>query len=193
LLKPPVSDTLLPLEQIVTTTLPRIDPNFARIEFDASPWGGGAILFRDQILVEYLELSWSKQLAHKLNLKIGDSGGQSCWEFVTLYLCLLVWGARFSKEGLAIAGDNTAALANAISFRGRGGLHRISLEISWRKVRYAWRYQVAHLPSEGNTIADALSRTSAPEGSERNPFPHQELMGAAKQEVTVDASLWVCS
>ena len=35
-----------------------------------------------------------------------------------------------------------------------GGLNRISLEISWRKVRFGWRYAVAHLSSEGNVVAD---------------------------------------
>jgi len=111
---------------------------------------------------------------------------------MTLYLVLLIWGTSFAKEGLSIAGDNTAALANAVSLKGRGGLNRISLEISWRKVRQGWRYQVAHLPAEGNTTADALSRTSAPSGSERKDFPREALRGAVRREVP-KSLLWVCS
>jgi len=184
---------LLPIEQVVCTSLPRIDPQRARVEFDASPWGGGAVLFVSGVASEFFEATWDKQLAHHLSIKVGESSGQSCWEFLTLYLSLLLWGTQFSTEGVSIAGDNTAALANAVTFKGRSGLNRISMELSWRKVRFGWRYQVAHLPSEGNVISDALSRTSAPHSAERKSFPQAALRGANRREVPETSKLWVCS
>ena len=114
---------------------------------------------------EFFELSWDPDLAHTLDIAVGSSSGQSCWEYLTLYLVLLMWAERFRQKGFEVLGDNTAALSNSLSFKGRGGMARISKEIAWRKVRFAWRFAVGHLPSEANTLADALSRTSAPEGS----------------------------
>ena len=144
------------------------------------------------VAAEFFEAVWDTPLAHHLNARVGDSGSQSCFEYMTLYLVLLIWGPSFTKDGLSIASDNTAALANAVSWKGRGGLNRISMEISWRKVRQGWRYQVAHLPAEGNTTADALSRTSAPAGAQHKALPEQTLKGAARREVP-KSHLWVCS
>ena len=80
-------------------------------------------------------------------------------------------------------GDNVASLACAVSFKGKGALCQISREIAWRKVRRAWRYIVAHVPSEENTTADALSRTAAPTATtEQRSFPAAALKGATRVE-----------
>jgi len=109
-----------------------------------------------------------------------------------LYLALRTWAARFSELGLAVLGDSTSALSNALTFKGRAGMGRISREISWRKVRGGWRFAVGHLPCEANLLADALSRTAAPEGSEKKRFP-TELSDATRRDAPKQDEWWACA
>jgi len=83
-------------------------------------------------------------------------------------------------------------LSSTLSFKGKSALTQITKELAWRKVRRGWRYAAGHLPREMNTLADSLSRVTAPEGSERRSFP-KELESAAKRETPDWDSLWVCS
>ena len=91
---------------------------------------------------------------------------------------------------MALLGDNTAALNAAVSYRGKNVLGLISREISWRKVRFGWRYAVGHLPSEHNLLADALSRLDTAAGSERKDFP-KELARARQVLPTPWSECWV--
>ena len=141
------------------------------MEFDASPWGGGAVLLRDCHPVPYFRIVWTKEHAVKLGLTIGDPAGQTTWEFVTLLVALVLWGGTYRDVGLALLGDNIAALGGAANLRGRGSMVAVSRELAWRQVRYGWRYAVGHLPAEMNITADSLSRLAAPEGSDRKEFP----------------------
>ena len=68
-----------------------------------------------------------------------------------------------SNEHVAVLGDNTAALQSALDLKGRGPLLAAAREISWRQALYGWSFSVGHLPSEANTVADALSRIHSPE------------------------------
>ena len=64
----------------------------------------------------------------------------------------------------AVLGDNTAALSSALALKGKGVMLAVARELSWRQSRRKWAFDVAHLPSEYNVVADALSRTAAPKG-----------------------------
>ena len=87
---------------------------------------------------------------------------QTFWEFATLLLSLLVWGNRFVSDSVMVVGDNTGALDNALSLKGKGELIAISRELSWRQAKRGWLFSVGHLPSEFNVVADALSRQGSP-------------------------------
>ena len=139
--------------------------------FDASPWGGGAVLYKAQKPLAYMKIKWTNQWAKRLECTIGKPDGQTSWEYTMLLLTLLKWGSASSQEGLAMIGDNTASLTAAANLKGKGALTAISREIAWRKVRHQWRFAVGHLPSEANVVADALSRLSAPPGAEAKTFP----------------------
>ena len=58
-----------------------------------------------------------------------------------------------------------------MSLKGRGALNAISRELGWRRIQQGWWYSVGHIRAEENDIADVLSRTSAPHGSERRARP----------------------
>ena len=159
----------LPLERLVGATSSSSSPA-ARgwsIEFDASIYGGGAVL-RDpsRRVVEYFPVIWSNDDAEHLYVVTHDTKHQSFWEFATLLLALMTWGDRFVHEQVLVAGDNTAALSGALSLKGKGELLAVARELSWRQARRGWRFSVGHLPSEYNMVADALSRTTDPKGAD---------------------------
>ena len=101
------------------------------------------------------------------------------------FLVLLRYAPLF--PGIAVAGDNTASLQVALSGKAKGALGALAREIFLRKAQQDWRYQVGHLPSEHNTIADYLSRLAQP-GAPTAPLA--ELKGAAEVPVPDLSSLW---
>jgi len=192
LLDPPKkSGQHFPLEQVVRTDLPEISPTAWTIQFDASPWGGGAILFKEGAPQEVLTLRWEPATAHHLGTSIGQAAGQTTWEYLTLFLALCTWGKQAARTGVAVYGDNTGALSNALSLKGKGGLNLISRELAWRKIRGRWRYAVAHLPAEGNTLADAVSRIHAPAGADQKAYP-EELRAVERACARDPADWWQC-
>ena len=140
-----------------------------RIEIDASPWGGGGVLYEGDVATEYYACRWKPSDIVGLDVTIGESRSQTFWECVGLLLGLVLW-ARPS-EPLAVLGDNTAALGEALEVKGRRQLYHVSRELAVRRAREHWLLQVAHLPSEANTAADACSRIFAPTGeAKQDPF-----------------------
>jgi len=161
----------LPLEQVIVAELPPITLEGPTVHVDASLWGGGGVLFVHGKPVEFWMTPWCSKLARHLQTEIGDPGGQTTWEYLSLLVCLLLWGARFRTEGIALLGDNISSLSGVLTLKGKNALNLITRELSWRKVRQGWRYAAGHLPTEHNGYADALSRQSAPAASEQKPFP----------------------
>ena len=90
---------------------------------------------------------------------------QSYWEFATVALALLTWAGRHRAHALAVLSDNTSALQDALHLKGNKQMLPIARELAWRRARFGWRYEVGHLPSEHNVLADALSRLFAPDAS----------------------------
>jgi len=190
LLRPDTAASLVLLEQIVRAARPTITTEGTMIQFDASPWGGGAVLFHQRVPAEFIDLRWSTATAHKLGAPIGDPAGQTTWEYLTLLVSLPTWGAEYSEKGVAML-NNTSALANSLCLKGKGALAQISRELAWRKVRQAWNFAVGHLPSEGNILADSLSRTGAPAGSEQRSFPAELLQARRRDPPATDEWLVV--
>ena len=193
LLEPPDTSARFPLEQVVCTTLPQIDPAAAAVFFDASPWGCGAFLVEKGRPTGFFEHRWSQAEADSLDASIGKPKSQTTFEYLALLLVLMVWADRFSRSGFAVLGDNVSSLSCAVSLKGKGPLSKISREIAWRTVRRHWRYSVAHVPSESNEVADALSRLAAPSGSEQRSFPTRALRGARRYHVPHLQTWWPAS
>ena len=161
-----------PLEHFVLHAAPRMALTTAAVVyFDASLWGGGAVLYRDRVAQEWLEVHWEDVDLSPLGLVVGRPSDQTAFEYLTLFLALSSWASSARSHGLAVLGDNVAALQCAISLKGRGPLNTLSREISWRRLRHSWWYAVGHARAEDNDVADALSRTAAPEGAERRSRP----------------------
>ena len=179
----------LELERLVSPWAPRAASTSAwRAGFDASVYGGGGVLRHpDGYVVEYFSIVWSEFDAPHLHVVPGDCRHQTFFESLTLLLVLLIWGDDFTTDALAILGDNVGALSTALSLAGRGSLLAVSRELSWRKARRKWSYEVGHLPSEHNVVADALSRVADPSGV---PWPSEALSSALMKSCPKVADLW---
>ena len=130
--------------------------------FDASPWGGGAVLYLGREPVEYIVTVWDEAFCQRFGAEIGDSGCLAFFEAVTALSAVQAWCVEGPHRHLALVGDNIAALTVALSFRGRGDLARVCREMALRQARLNLQLAVGHLPTEQNGIADALSRMAAP-------------------------------
>jgi len=192
LLRPPVpSETLLPLEHLVIDAIEPIKLGTATAEVDASPWGGGAVLKMGGKPVSFIQCTWTSSLAAHLGTSLGKSDGQTTWEYLMMLISLVCWASHHTREGLIVMGDNLAALGGILNLRGKSKLAAVTREVAWRRVRFGWRYAVAHLPAEHNLEADALSRVAAPAGSEQKVFP-ASLHGVPECVAPAFADLWVC-
>jgi len=179
---------LAPLVRVVSADPPRPPSSSGwAMQFDASPWGGGALLRNGSEIKEYFSVKWSPKDADHLGIVIGEPAGQTFWEYATLVIGLQVWGSRFVSESLAVLGDNTGSLQDALHLKGRGALLALSRELSWRQSRYGWQFAVGHVPSEHNDVSDCLSRLFAYPAKE---FPWKLLKDAAEVEAPTLHSLW---
>ena len=110
----------------------------------------------------YFHGRWTDNESGVLNTTIGDPAHQTTWEYLALFVVLIIFGDEFRDTGFAILGDNTSSLGLALNLKGNKALGRISRELSWRRIRQGWRYACGHLPTERNKVADTLSRLSSP-------------------------------
>ena len=163
--RPDFAGEALELHRLVEASGPRVLRAGAcdAIVFDASPWGGGAILFDGRRPVEFMTMDFTERLCHDLGTARGESAYLTFYEALTMLASLEVWcpsgGAR---SEVALVGDNVGALTVAVSLRGRGDLGKVCREVALRQARSGLSVAVGHLPSALNTWADALSRLSAP-------------------------------
>ena len=91
-------------------------------------------------------------------------------------------------DGVLFCGDNLASLNLALGLKGNGVEGAVARELAWRSARYRWSYAVAHLPAEGNKVADRMSRILDPSLPKLLELP-SALIGAAEVSVCVE-SLW---
>ena len=105
---------------------------------------------------------WEQHSLSVIGAKIGSCKGQTAFAFLTLFLCSVAFGAVLSTTGAHIRGDSLGALNDALKLSsGSVAMNHIARELVWRRIVARWRYRLSHLPAEGNTESDALSRLQA--------------------------------
>ena len=190
LLQPGPSGKIFPLSHCISDE-PAHFAGLDTVTFDASPWGGGAVLFRVGRPVAWCRVQWCQAEEKVFKARIGESAFQSLWEFIMLLHVLVAWADDFIEDGLDVAGDNISSLEAGINLSGKGPLHIVAKEISWRRVRGRWKYRVGHLPTEANGLSDALSRLSAP--TENGKCFPQDLSDIPEHKLVPTEDLWHCS
>ena len=78
-----LQDVPFRLQHTIYAIPPKVALSRMRVEFDASPWGGGALLFVDGEISEYSILTWSQADCAHDGVRIGVANDQSYWEFAT--------------------------------------------------------------------------------------------------------------
>ena len=112
--------------------------------------------------MRHTHFRWEPSTLSILKAKLGSCESQTAFEYATLFMVLVTSDCTLRKSGAVIKGDNLSSLNEALWLKSTvPGMNTISREISWRKVAYRWQYDLAHLPSELNDEADALSRLYA--------------------------------
>ena len=152
-------------------------PDLPTLSFDASPWGGGGILWQNDKPIKYTHFVWSEFSLEVIKAKRGDCRGQTAFEFFTLFLVAVTFDAVLTETGALIRGDNLGALNVALSLGSTApAMNCIARELAWRRIVKGWQYKLKHLPAELNDEADALSRLKA---SPKRDFPTDALKGAS--------------
>jgi hypothetical protein len=135
-------------------------------------------------------MRWTALTAAHLHVVTGLPEFQSFWELLACLVCLILWCDRFEGKSIAVLGDNTAALTDALNLTGKGHMIFPAKEISWRQCRAGWRFRVGHLASEHNLLTDALSRVAAPD---QVALPHRSLRQAVRRQAPDAMALWRAS
>ena len=147
-----------------------------RISFDASPWGGGGVLWSQGRAIWYTHFTWSPHSLGVLRAELGSCNYQTIFEFFTLFMVCLTFASILENSGAVILGDNLASLNEALNLKSTVPImNTVARELAWRKIAMKWQYKLEHLPSELNDEADCLSRLCA---VPPRPLPKDELRGA---------------
>ena len=125
------------------------------------------MLYKNGRPARYFCCSWGQADFEHLGVKVGDCSAQTFFEVLILVLAVEVWCD--AAKPTVILGDNLPALQEAVALRGKGSLEPLSQALAVVVAARSLNLTVAHLPTEANTAADALSRQSEP-GNEK-PWP----------------------
>ena len=119
------------------------DDNLPTITFDASPWGGGGILWRAGKPVLYTHFRWSNLSLLITRTTTGDCRGQTAFEFLTLFLVAVAFGNVLETTGALIRGDNLGALNVALNLNSTSpAMNAIAREVAWRRIVHGWQYRL---------------------------------------------------
>ena len=147
-----------------------------RISFDASPSGGGCVLWFQGRPDRYTHFVWSPHTLSVLRAEVGSCKYQTIFEFFTLFMVCLTFASSLESSGAVILGDNLASLNEALNLKSTVPImNTVARELAWRKIAMKWQYKLEHLPAELNDEADCLSRLCA---IPPRPLPQKELRRA---------------
>ena len=171
---------------VLATAPPPPSPSIRRFEVDASPWGGGGVLIEAGVPVRCFCCAWRPEDFAEMDVTVGSSASQTFFEILVLVLAVELWGDA-TRPAVAL-GDNTAALQEAISLKGKGEQAPLSQALSVLLIARSLRITAGHLPSEANEAADSLSRQSEP--GNQKPWPFQQDQGVIIDEPLSPTALW---
>ena len=145
-----------------------------RIEVDASPWGGGGVLFEGGLPTRCFSAEWHPDDFTGTEVQVGQPASQTFFEVLASVLATELWCVL--PEPCVIYGDSVAALQAAVALKGKGDQLRLIQALAVIRSARTLNLSVAHLPSESNDAADCLSRQFGPE-EDRKPWPFDQSSG----------------
>lgn len=146
---------------------------------DASPWGGGAVIWSGgpgpvgaaetkltgQPL-KFFKAKWTEDDAALVRARIGDPADQTTWELFTILPAVWLWREELLKDSLTcvLRTDNVAALVAAVELKAKADVLRmITQELALLLAPSGHSVERGvHLRGEHNDVCDYLSRLFAP-------------------------------
>ena len=114
------------------------------------------MLFLHNRPVRCFSCAWEASDFTGRDVHVGQPASQTYFEILALLLAVELWCG--TGEPTVILGDNTAALQEALDLKGRGPQGDLAQAKAILRCARSLNLAVAHLPSEANLAADALSR-----------------------------------
>ena len=126
------------------------------------------MLFLDDLPVRCFACRWRERDFKGMNVTVGSSASQTFFEVLAVVLAIEVWCVDASPT--ILLGDNVAALQETLDLKGKGPQEPLAQALALLRCSRTLRLTVAHLASEANLLADALSRQSEPGNTKPWPF-----------------------
>jgi hypothetical protein len=136
------------------------------LEFDASPWGGGGLVWDGQDAkkrgdppLAFWSHKWTRIHEVILGAKIGDPGSQTIWEAFALFLSVKMWVTEDKLGPIIVVGDAEGVIYDIVQLRGRSpSINRVAKEVALLLAPQGRDLQGLHIWGERSTFADMLSR-----------------------------------
>jgi hypothetical protein len=130
------------------------------VRTDASPFGMGAILFKNQAPVAWMAEEWTKLDLELLKAKSGDPAWQAEWELLAMLIAVDKWLPHLHGQAFCmVQTDATAALHDAARMAGRTpAMNAMAAELALRFESAQLHVVPKHLSGTMNFECDALSR-----------------------------------
>ena len=145
-------------------------PGFT-MEVDASPWGGGAIIWSTPVWaaggppVRYMVVRWAAEDERLLLAEIGTSRSQATWEAFMMLLAIRQWAGLAQRGRLCVRGDASGVLSGLVQMRASSSIiNEICKELALAIAPWGMQLTGIHVYSEQNKLADALSRMAVGAG-----------------------------
>ena len=148
--------------------------------------GGGGVLYERGRPTRCFVIKWEAADFAGMKVEIGSPAAQTFLEVVVLVLAVELWGD--GSRPAAVLGDNQGALQEVLDLKGKGLHAPVSQALSRLLVARSLSLTVAHLPTEANTAADALSRQAEPHNLK--PWPFVRSQGVVVDEAVRPSTLW---
>ena len=143
------------------------------MEFDASPWGLGGVLFIDGLPSRFYAQDIQQEDLEKFEIIVGDCACQAIVENLAILIGVRMWLPLWKSQRVTVTikTDSMAAIGAWSKERSsKPAINAIVREMALDQAEGLYEFTVIeHISGVDNDIADALSRLSEPDAGKTLP------------------------
>ena len=143
------------------------------------------MLFEHDVPKRCFACTWDQADFAGREVWVGEPASQTFFEVLALTLAVELWCG--AGQPTAILGDNTAALQEALTLKGKGAVGDLAQVLAVLRCSRTLALTVGHLPTEANDAADALSRQC---DIPRPAWPFTPSQGVVRDAPLRPTDLW---